>query len=87
MDDAIINSIFTPKPTRQETKAEITSRVARDIMDKEATARDAKSTRLRAARLEREAALALEAAKPSKKKPVQAGVRKSDAKAGAATKA
>ena len=55
MDEAIINAVFRPKSSKQEAKADITTRVARDIIDGEATARDAKTERLRAARLAREA--------------------------------
>jgi hypothetical protein len=68
MDEALINSVFRPKPTRQETKADVTTRVARDIMDKESAARDAKTERLRTARLAREAAVASEPQQPTKKR-------------------
>lgn len=42
-------------PTRSETKAESTHAVAKTLIDKETAARVAKTKRLRAARLEREA--------------------------------
>lgn len=44
------------RPSRMETKAETTTAVAMGMIDKESAARDAKTQRLRAARLEREAA-------------------------------
>lgn len=51
MDDAIMNAVFKPKSSKQEAKADTTTRVAREIMDGEAAARIAKSERLRLARL------------------------------------
>jgi hypothetical protein len=51
MDDALINAVFQSKPSKQEAKADITTRAARQIMDVEVSARDAKTERLRAARL------------------------------------
>lgn len=39
------------KPTRQETRAEVTDAAARAIIDSEAAKRDAKTAKLRAARL------------------------------------
>ena len=80
MDEAFINSVFTPKPTRQETKADVTSRVARDIMDKETAARDAKSERLRAARLSQEAVSALQPKTTAKKKTAQPRASRAAAK-------
>ncbi|BCM18908.1 hypothetical protein [Mesorhizobium sp. J8] len=58
-------SLFKPVPSRTEAKTDMTSRVARQIMDLEATAREAKTKRLRAARLAQEA----DAPKPAPKKP------------------
>lgn len=55
MDEAIINAVFQPKPSKQETKADTTTRAAREILDNEASAREAKTERLRAARLAHEA--------------------------------
>jgi hypothetical protein len=47
----------TPNPpSKSETKAERTTTVATALIDKETTLRDAKTRRLRAARLEQEAA-------------------------------
>lgn len=43
------------KPNSQESKAKTTDNAARAIMDSEATAREAKTARLRAARLVMEA--------------------------------
>lgn len=56
MDDAIANAAFQPKPSKQEAKADVTTRVAREIIDSEASAREAKTERLRAARLAQETA-------------------------------
>lgn len=56
MDEAIINAVFQPKPSKQEAKADVTTRIAREIIDSEATARETKTERLRAARLAKEAA-------------------------------
>lgn len=56
MNKAIIDTVFPPKPPRNEAKADATTRIAREIIDSEATAREAKTQRLRAARLAQEAA-------------------------------
>lgn len=56
MDDALINAVFQSKPSKQEAKADITTRAARQIMDAEVSVRDAKTERLRAARLAQEQA-------------------------------
>ena len=45
------------KPNKQELKAQTTDLVARAIIDKEASLRDAKTAKLRAARLAMEAEL------------------------------
>ena len=45
------------KPNKQESKAQTTDSVARAIIDKEAAQRDAKTAKLRAARLAMEAEL------------------------------
>ena len=47
--------IFKPTPSRTEAKSDVTTRTARAIVDTEATLRAAKTKRLRAARLAREA--------------------------------
>ncbi|WP_421927837.1 hypothetical protein [Neoaquamicrobium sediminum] len=67
MDDVFINTVFQPKPSKQETKADVTTKAARAIIDHEATAREAKTERLRAARLAQEEAAVADA--PAAKKP------------------
>ena len=47
--------MFAPKPSRQESKADATTSVARSILQAEEKARDAKTAKLRALRLAREA--------------------------------
>ncbi|WP_217577563.1 hypothetical protein [Mesorhizobium sp. GbtcB19] len=47
--------LFKPVASRTEAKTDMTSRVARQILDLEAKARVAKTERLRAARLAQEA--------------------------------
>ncbi|TPI18091.1 hypothetical protein [Mesorhizobium sp. B4-1-1] len=47
--------LFKPVPSRTEAKTDTTSRVARQIQDLEASARAAKTKRLREARLAQEA--------------------------------
>ena len=61
MDDVFINAVFQPKPSKQETKADVTTKTARAIIDHELSAREAKTERLRAARLAREEAMVTEA--------------------------
>jgi hypothetical protein len=48
-------SLFKPKLSQTEIRVDATTRAARAIVDEEATARDAKTERLRAARLAQEA--------------------------------
>lgn len=55
MDEQAINAIFKPKASKQEAKADTTTRVARQILDSEVSKREAKTERLRLARLAREA--------------------------------
>jgi hypothetical protein len=50
MDHERINAISRPKPSKQEAKADATTQLVRQIMDKETTAREAKTERLRRAR-------------------------------------
>ena len=50
--------LFKPKPSKAETKADITDHAARTITDEQASRREAKTARLRQARLENEAKLA-----------------------------
>lgn len=63
-------AVFQLKPSRQETKADTTTRAAWEIIDNEAAAREAKTQRLRAARLAREPA---EAPAPKTKKKAKKG--------------
>ncbi len=48
------HNLFRPTKSKSETKAEITDHTAKGIIAAETKARDAKSARLRAARLENE---------------------------------
>ncbi|MGO4562659.1 hypothetical protein [Rhizobiales bacterium 3FA27D7] len=52
------HNLFKPKPSKAETKADITNYTARAIVGAEAELREAKTARLRQARLENEAQLA-----------------------------
>ncbi len=52
------HNLFKPRPSRTETKADVTSHVARAIVGAETERREAKTARLRQARLENEARLA-----------------------------
>lgn len=58
-------SLFKPRASKAETKADITDHAARVIIGDEASRREAKTARLRQARLESEAKLS-ELAPPSK---------------------
>jgi hypothetical protein len=58
-------NLFKPKPSRMETRADVTNHAARAIIGAEAEQREAKTARLRQARLEAEAKLA--AAAPNAK--------------------
>lgn len=55
MNQAAIDAVFRPKPSKQETKADEITRTVRAIMNAEAAKRDTKTERLRAARLARDA--------------------------------
>jgi hypothetical protein len=55
MERTLIDAVFQLKSSKQEAKADATTRVAREIIGGEASARKAKTERLRAARLAREA--------------------------------
>ena len=52
------HALFKPKPSRLETKADTTDHAARVITGDETARREAKTARLRQARLENEAKLA-----------------------------
>ncbi|WP_173931645.1 hypothetical protein [Chelativorans sp. Marseille-P2723] len=56
------DTLFKPKGTSAETKADATDRAFRAIVEDETRRRDAKTERLRQARLEKEAQEAAEAA-------------------------
>ncbi|WP_265516114.1 hypothetical protein [Nitratireductor luteus] len=65
-------TLFKPARPSATSKAETTTSVARGIIDAEAKAREAKSARLREARLAQEAAEAANPpAEPAKKKTVR----------------
>lgn len=55
MNHDAVNAVFRPALTKMETKADISARVARQIIDTEVAKRNAKTERLKAARLEMEA--------------------------------
>ena len=59
--------VFAPRPSRQESKADATTNVARSILAAESKARDAKTAKLRALRLAKEAVA--EPAEPKAKRP------------------
>lgn len=58
------HGLFEPKPSKAETKAEITAHAARMIIGDEAARREANTTKLRQARLEAEAKQGGQAACP-----------------------
>ena len=60
------HNLFRPKPSKAETKADITNNVARAIIGEEVERRDAKTARLRLARLAAEAKLAASSAPANK---------------------
>ncbi|WP_430396746.1 hypothetical protein [Ferrovibrio sp.] len=62
MDHASKTRLFKPQPTRTESTRDTTSRVAREIINSELGAVQAKTERLRAARLAREQAQRMAAA-------------------------
>ncbi|PWJ78346.1 hypothetical protein C7441_11611 [Pseudaminobacter salicylatoxidans] len=51
---SVPDGIFKPRPTASETKGDMTTRAAREIVERERAVRDAKSERLRLARLAQE---------------------------------
>lgn len=67
MDEQLISAVFKSKPSKQEAKADITTRAAQQIIDSEAAARLAKTERLRAARIAQKTVATIEVA--IKKKP------------------
>lgn len=54
MRNPIPTGVFKPNPTSGEKKGDATTRAAQQIIDAETTAREAKTERLRLARLELE---------------------------------
>lgn len=63
------DKVFKPKPSQAELRVDATTRAAQAIMHEETSARDAKTERLRAARLAREATEGPQVQKiPAKKK-------------------
>ena len=73
------HSLFKPKPSKAESKADVTNHAARTIVEADAARREAKTARLRQARLENEAKLAAESppAKPQKSKAAKQQARSS----------
>jgi hypothetical protein len=66
MSNRTRHTLFGPVPSKAETKADITNHAARTIIGDEAARREAKTERLRQARLENEARLS---AAPASTKP------------------
>lgn len=67
--------VFAPTPSRQDSKANTTTSVARAILETEVKQREAKTARLRELRLKMEAETQPEpvkATKPAKKRAVKA---------------
>ena len=71
MKRTLPNSVFKPTLSRMESKNDATTRAARGIVDTETAAMDAKTERLRAARLAREASAEKPAA-PEKRRRARA---------------
>ncbi|MCB1438388.1 MAG: hypothetical protein KDJ63_01335 [Nitratireductor sp.] len=69
----LANSVFRQPRSKAESKADITDRTAREITKAETENRDAKTAKLREARLERERNQpeTAEAAKPARRKRVK----------------
>lgn len=62
------DTVFKPKLSQTESKADAVSRIARSMIEQEASLRQAKTARLREARLAKEAAdAAATAPKPARK--------------------
>lgn len=69
------------RPSKAESKADSTTKVAMGIIDSETAARDVKTARLRAARAERDASEAVATAAAATDKPRKAAKKKSTNKA------
>ncbi|MGN6535625.1 MAG: hypothetical protein ACTHKQ_07830 [Mesorhizobium sp.] len=65
MDHERINAIFQPKPSKQEAKADATTQIVRQITNSETAAREAKTERLRLARLAKQKSEPAAPAKPT----------------------
>lgn len=77
MGDPITDlNLFKPKASKAETKADTTTNAARTIIDAEVEKREAKTARLRQARLDREALAAEEAAQEMPNRAKAASPRK-----------
>ena len=61
------HNLFKPRPSKAESKADITNHTARAIIGAEAERREAKTARLREARLEKEATRAAEPSSPKRR--------------------
>lgn len=68
------HSLFKPKSSKAETKADVTSNAARAIIRDEAARREAKTARLRQERLDNETKLA--ASPPAKPDPKKAAPKR-----------
>ncbi len=77
MKNPVPEGIFKPKPTASEVKGDATTRAALTIINGEAAARDAKTERLRKARLAQEALAPAAAPKTKSSTSVQKGIRRS----------
>lgn len=62
------DNLFVPAQNKAEAKGDMTTRVATSILDAEVAAREAKTARLRAARLAMEATQEPAPAKPARRK-------------------
>lgn len=72
MSDVTQQNLFRPARSKAESKADTTNNAARAIIDDEAARREAKTAKLRQARLEQEAAAETEA-KPAARKAKRRG--------------
>ncbi|MCO5159919.1 MAG: hypothetical protein M9939_02195 [Mesorhizobium sp.] len=72
MNDVTQHNLFRPARSKAESKAQTTDNAARAIIDDEAARREAKTAKLRQARLEQEARAAAEPAPAKAKKAAKA---------------
>lgn len=69
MDHQAINAVFRPKSSKMEARADQTTKAVRQMQATEVASRDAKTARLKAARLVKEAEdreMALKEGKPTR---------------------